>query len=282
MSYCPFCLPNSQNIRFATYSNHKIHTEHIIKEHNSLTDKVSNSNCENCVGCNSLILKREVNPITMYSKFNLCCFCKSSSSLYCKKGLTLKGPQKLCVDCQFKDIAGIKTRLNIIKEYASVVKANSRFRLCPSCFTPIQRISGCRHIICSVCSHDISDIDDITYFHANISDNELKQIIGCQLPYETQFNDMYKNNIIRERPRENIISTPSCGMKYSHNTSIVNNKIIPEKPKECPICVNEKDCHLIQPCKHWCCLDCIIKTKKQECPFCRSNFVAYLLKSQTN
>jgi len=44
------------------------------------------------------------------------------------------------------------------------------------------------------------------------------------------------------------------------------------RPEECPICCTEDDeCGLIEldPCQHWCCEACIVKSGKLNCPFCR-------------
>lgn len=44
-----------------------------------------------------------------------------------------------------------------------------------------------------------------------------------------------------------------------------------ERPKECPICGNNylKYWRPCQPCQHWVCPECIVRSGKRQCPFCR-------------
>ncbi len=47
-----------------------------------------------------------------------------------------------------------------------------------------------------------------------------------------------------------------------------------EKPKECPICCEDNVKLLpLNPCRHWCCRDCITKSGEAQCPFCRTNLI---------
>lgn len=42
---------------------------------------------------------------------------------------------------------------------------------------------------------------------------------------------------------------------------------------ECNICTNNnKDLIILSKCNHKLCIECLLKLKKSECPFCRYNF----------
>lgn len=44
------------------------------------------------------------------------------------------------------------------------------------------------------------------------------------------------------------------------------------RPAECPICLFTMARYFVplNPCKHWVCPDCIVKSGKKECPLCRA------------
>lgn len=52
-----------------------------------------------------------------------------------------------------------------------------------------------------------------------------------------------------------------------------HRKIKFPRPPECPICLVPFARYFVplNPCKHWVCPDCIVRSGKKECPFCRSS-----------
>ncbi len=41
-----------------------------------------------------------------------------------------------------------------------------------------------------------------------------------------------------------------------------------KKPLDCPLCHVDKKLLALNPCRHWCCRDCITKSGIPKCPFC--------------
>jgi hypothetical protein len=44
------------------------------------------------------------------------------------------------------------------------------------------------------------------------------------------------------------------------------------KPEECPICLSRWPTYnyALDPCQHWVCLNCVLKSGKPKCPLCRT------------
>lgn len=54
------------------------------------------------------------------------------------------------------------------------------------------------------------------------------------------------------------------------NGTIVKSNWIQEKPKECPVCLDELGCEKHLSCGHYVHKQCVLKSKKACCPICRS------------
>jgi hypothetical protein len=52
-----------------------------------------------------------------------------------------------------------------------------------------------------------------------------------------------------------------------------HRKVKYPRPPDCPVCTNTLARYHVplNPCQHWVCPDCIIRSGKEQCPLCRSN-----------
>jgi hypothetical protein len=272
---CPFCGHFLENL-----DTHKIHVQECAK----ILRKVPDDHSMECTGCQKKILKQEYEPMyltyKLYLQNDLCGICKHTiqSIDHMSKCYTRNGPHGLCQACKQKDIDGIKKRIELLYARTKIDTGSRQPQTlrCPNCFSPSERVSGCDNVRCTVCD-TCWHFSKQTFTNGNISDSELLELVGGE-PFEsTEFNTMYAGRVIRgSRAPE----APSCSSKHVPNVHIVHNTTEQEKPKECGICFVNTSPILLEPCKHWCCLDCIVKSGKQECPWCRSNVLLYLLQKQ--
>ena len=273
---CPGC-----DIRLSSLKEHSEHLKTCLQ-----TNVIPDSRITACVACGKHVLTDEYEPkiirYNAYAKSNICGMCKYlihdvSHMISCNKK---SGPSVLCASCKQKDISGILKRFNILKTKTK----NKNFKLCPNCFAPSSVITGCNHVTCNVCS--VTYVFGEGFTNANISDSELAQILGPDEP--TELSEFYTTEINRQVRERDVgssntgSSAPSCGLKTTPNTTVVHNSAVSEKPQECGICMTNPEPVCLEPCKHWCCLDCIVNSGKQECPWCRSNVMLYLLKKANN
>ncbi len=277
---CPFCGHFLRNL-----DTHKIHVQECAK----ILRKVPDDHSMECTGCQKRILKQEYEPMyltyKLYLQNDLCGICKHTiqSIDHMTKCENRSGPHGLCQGCKQKDIDGIKKRMALLYARTKIDTGSRQPQTlrCPNCFSPSERVSGCDNVRCTVCD-TCWHFSTQTFTNGNISDSELLEVVGGE-PFEsTEFNTLYAGRVhSRSVIRPPVAhEAPSCSSNHVPNVQIVHNTTEQEKPKECGICFVNTSPILLEPCKHWCCLDCIVKSGKQECPWCRSNVLLYLLQKQ--
>ena len=298
---CPFCTKSIKNI--------KDHTTHIQQcQQNS---KIPKLHTQECSVCKTYILKQEFEPLCvsfkLYIKYKICWTCKyrimhENYEHHVQSCKTKIGPSILCQGCKQKDLNGIIKRMSILED-------QSLIKICPNCFSPSQKLNGCQHVVCNACGQPWNyDVSRQVMLNGNINDQEIHDLLGIdvvsglstlytrnqtiqnasndKVSLALQFNSRLNNNtrVLRRTNNTSSLSpvsqssdNHSCSLRSEPQTQIVFNDKQQEKPSICEICYTNPNPIMLQPCKHWCCVDCIVKTEKQVCPFCRSNILLFFL-----